>query len=231
MRAALLSDTVSVIAEIKRRSPSRGDIRPGIDTAAQAKAYEAGGAAAISVLSEPDRFGGADQDVRDAHRACAVPVLRKDFHVTPSQLVEARHLGASAALIIVRAIEPSRLRMLAETARDIGLEIVFEIRDERELARALEVGADIVGVNNRNLETLRIDSGTVERIVPLVPPECVAIAESGYSTRAEVEKAAAAGADAVLVGSYVSAADDPESAVRGIVGVPTTNRRRSVAGR
>ncbi len=215
----LRGDVVAIIAEIKRRSPSRGDINPAIDSATQAGLYEAGGASALSVLTEPHRFGGSDEDILRARSTSALPILKKDFHVSEAQLHQAARLGVSAALIIVRAIEPSRLGPLAALARELALELLFEVRDERELERALAAGAGIIGVNNRNLETLQIDLETVARILPLVPPECIAVAESGYSTRAQVEAAAAAGADAVLVGSSLSAAPDPSAAVRAIVGV------------
>lgn len=222
--AALLRSEVAVIAEIKRSSPSKGSINPGIRAEAQAAAYREGGAAAISVLTEPTRFGGAISDVAAARKASALPILRKDFIVTESQLTAAHAWGASAALIIVRAIEPSRLRSLSEHAESIGLEILFEIRDERELANAIDAGARIVGVNNRNLETLEIDLDTVERILPLIPRDCIAVAESGYTSRQMVEKAGALGADAVLVGSSLSASADPASAVRNLTGIRKSSR-------
>lgn len=224
LSSRLVRDFVSVIAEIKRSSPSKGIINSGIDSTAQAKQYEAGGAAAISVLTEPDRFGGSDEDIRRVMQASSLPVLRKDFHVTPLQLEHAAELGVAAALVIVRSVRPSRLRDLASAGRDLDLEIVFEVRDERELGRALDSGARVIGVNNRNLETLEIDRDTVSRILPLIPADCVAIAESGYSSRQSVSDAAAAGADAVLVGSYLSASDDPLSSVKSITSVPRRPR-------
>ena len=226
LRDALRKDAVGVIAELKRSSPSKGSINPRLDARRQSVAYEQGGAAAISVLTEPASFGGSDADLGLVRGATALPILKKDFHVSELQLMEARQLGASAALVIVRAIEPSRVSSLAAAAREMELEIVFEIRDEAELRIALEAGAQIIGVNNRDLETLEIDATTVERVMPLIPSDCVAIAESGYSTRRHVEAAARAGADAVLVGSSISAADDPVEAVRELTAVPTTARRR-----
>lgn len=212
MARALRKDTVAVIAEIKRRSPSKGAINPAIDAGDQARSYAAGGAAALSVLTEPTAFGGDNSDIGQA-RDAELPILKKDFHVSEVQLVEAQELGASAALIIVRAIDPVRLADLADAARGIDLELLFEVRDEAELERALSVGALMIGVNNRNLETLVIDPATVSRIVPLIPANCVAIAESGYSTVSEVERAAQSGADAVLIGSALSAASNPSAAV------------------
>lgn len=227
-RDALKRDTVCVIAEVKRSSPSKGSINAEINAAAQAAAYEKGGAAAISVLTEPDQFGGSNKDLIDVARVVSIPVLKKDFHVTTDQLDEAAALGVSAALIIVRAIHPRELSSLAEKARTLGLEVIYEVRDETELARALAVGAEIVGVNNRNLETLEIDPSTVSRIVPLIPDSCVAVAESGYHSRADVENAALAGADAVLVGSSLSGSRDAESAVRDLCGIA---RRERAPGR
>ncbi|MEO8194407.1 MAG: indole-3-glycerol-phosphate synthase [Gemmatimonadales bacterium] len=220
LRAALGKDKVAVIAEVKRSSPSRGSINPGIDAAEQARSYAAGGAAAISVLTESNRFGGSNEDLSLVRTATSLPILRKDFHVSELQLSEAARLGASGALLIVRAIQPSRLRALAQAGRDLGLDLVFEVRDMFELSRALAAGAEIIGVNNRNLETLRMDPTTVGRIVPLIPRECVAIAESGYANRDDIESAALAGADAVLVGSSLSGSLDPMEAVRSITGVP-----------
>lgn len=222
--AALRGGTVAVIAEVKRRSPSRGAIAPALDATAQAEAYAAGGAAAVSVLTEPAHFGGSIEDLRSVRSALKIPALKKDFHVTVIQLVEARLLGSSAALVIARALSPQRLRELMEHARMIGLELLVEIRDEWELERALHLGASMIGVNNRNLETLEIEAGTAERVIPKIPPNVVAIAESGVKTREDVERYAAVGADAVLVGSVLSASPDPVAATEELVGV--TRRAR-----
>lgn len=227
--AALRRATVAVIGEVKRRSPSKGDIAPGLSAADQSAAYAAGGAAALSILTEPDRFGGSDADVHAARAATTLPILKKDFHVDPLQMVEARALGASAALLIARALHPDTLRALAAVARGLGLETLVEIRDERELDAALAAEATVIGVNNRNLETLLIDLATGERIVPLIPPDRVAVFESGVYGAAEVERAAAAGADAVLVGSSISAAADPVAAVRALAAVPRRGRAPAAA--
>ena len=208
--AALRRDNVAVIAEIKRRSPSKGAINPDIVASVQARLYADGGAAALSVLTEPTSFGGHNEDIGLAREA-GLPILKKDFHVSEVQLAEALALGASAALIIVRAIDPVRLAALADFARGIQLELLFEVRDEKELAKALKVGASMIGVNNRNLETLVIERDTVSRILPLIPSSCIGIAESGYATVADIETAAQAGADAVLIGSALSASPDPSS--------------------
>ncbi len=224
LAAALRRPTVAVIGEVKRRSPSKGDIAPGLSAAAQSAAYADGGAAALSILTEPLRFGGSDDDVHAARGATTLPILKKDFHVDALQMLEARALGASGALLIARALHPATLRELAAVARGVGLETLVEIRDERELEAALAADAAIIGVNNRNLETLVIDLATGERLVPLIPADRIAVFESGVYGVAEVERAAAAGADAVLVGSSISAAADPAAAVRALAGVPSRSR-------
>lgn len=224
LEAALRRPTVAVIAEVKRRSPSKGSIAAGLDAHAQAEAYVAGGAAAISVLTEPVHFAGSNEDLVAVRTRVEVPVLKKDFHVRPIQLVEARALGASAALLIARALAPDRLRGMMDAARALELETLVEIRDDAELERALELGATMIGVNNRDLESLVIDPTTAERLIPRIPSRIVAIAESGISTRQDVERYGACGADAVLVGSSISAAARPTEATRAIVGVPRRSR-------
>jgi indole-3-glycerol phosphate synthase len=221
---ALRQSVVSVIAEVKRRSPSKGWINSGISAAAQARSYESGGAAAISVLTEREHFGGSNEDLMEVRSAVRVPVLKKDFHVDPIQLVEAKALGASAALLIVRALAPETLAQLSAAGTELGLELLFEVRDRIELSRAMEAGARIIGVNNRNLETLVIDPTTAERLINEIPADCIAIGESGVSDRSDVERLARAGADAVLVGSVVSAAEDPTAAVRDLSSVKRVAR-------
>ena len=224
--AALRRSDVALIAEVKRRSPSKGSIAPDLDAVTQARAYVAGGAAAISVLTEPAHFSGSLEDLKAVRAALPVPALKKDFHVRPIQLVEARAAGASAALLIARALDPERLRQMMEAGRELGLELLVEIRDEAELDRALEVGATMIGVNNRDLESLVIDPSTAERLVPRIPSGIVAIAESGVKSRADVERYARCGADAVLVGSSISAATDPAAATRALADVPRIDRAR-----
>jgi len=163
-------------------------------------------------------------DLRQVRDALAIPILKKDFHVAPIQLLEARALGASAALLIARALSPERLEEMSAYGRSIGLELLVEVRDEDELRRALDAGATMIGVNNRNLETLEIDATTSERLIPSIPAQLVAVAESGVRTRAEVERYANAGADAVLVGSALSASPDPIAATRALCGVPRRSR-------
>lgn len=223
----LRGSRIRVIAEVKRASPSKGAIAPGLDAVEQARAYVAGGAAAISVLTEPTRFGGALEDLARVAAAVAVPAIRKDFLVHPVQLWEARAHGASAALLIVRALSPDELPRLMEAAAEAGLATLVEVRDEAELARALAVDAAVIGVNNRNLETLLIDPATAPRVIAQIPTRCVAVAESGMRTVDDVAPAAAAGADAILVGSAISASSDPAGDVRTLAGVPRSTSARA----
>ncbi|HEU4748752.1 MAG TPA: indole-3-glycerol phosphate synthase TrpC [Gemmatimonadaceae bacterium] len=218
-QTALKGSNVGIIAEVKRASPSKGAINRNLHPGDQALAFERGGAAAISVLTEPTRFEGSNGDLEAVKAAVGIPVLKKDFHVDRLQLLEAKALGSSAALVIVRAIPPRQLAELLVIGREIDLEILVEVRDERELDLALSAGAEIIGVNNRDLETLVIDASTVDRILPLIPPSCWAIAESGFEARADIERAAASGADAILVGSLLSRSADPEATVRSLAGV------------
>jgi indole-3-glycerol phosphate synthase len=223
---ALRAQTVTLLAEVKRRSPSKGAIAVSLDAVTQAQAYAAGGAAAVSILTEPKHFAGSADDLRAVRSALTIPVLKKDFHVDAIQLLEARALGASAALLIARALAPARLDELVAYARVIDLEVLVEVRDEDELARALAAGATMIGVNNRNLESLEIDPGTSERLIPRLDESVVAIAESGVRSRADVERYAACGANAVLVGSVLSASTDPTAAVRSLAGVMRRPRGR-----
>ena len=222
--AAIRRTDVAVLAEVKRRSPSKGWIRATLDAPDQARAYERGGASAISVLTEPDHFGGSNEDLEAVLAAVELPVLKKDFHVHPLQLLEAKGLGASAALLIARALSRESLRQLFESALELSLEVLIEVRDEEELERALALGAQLVGINNRNLETLEIDRGRSEKLLKCIPESVVVVAESGISARSDVERLARSGAHAVLVGSSISAADDPESAVRALTGLQRSTR-------
>jgi len=220
LAAALKSSNVSVIAEVKRRSPSKGALNESIDAGQRARLYADGGAAALSILTEPSEFGGSLEDLTIAQAATSIPLLRKDFHVHPVQLFEARAYGASAALLIMRALGPDDTRVMADAAREAGIDAVFEVRDDTELAWALDARATIIGVNRRNLETLEMEDGVVESLIPVIPAYAFAIAESGVSTRRDVEQAAVLGADAVLVGSSLSLAADPREAVAHLTGVP-----------
>lgn len=222
--AALRRADVAIVAELKRRSPSRGNINIDLSSGRQAAAYHAGGAAAISVLTEERYFGGSGDDLVAARAAAPIPVLKKDFHIDRIQLVEARALGASAVLLIARALEPAALTALAREAEGLGLEALIEVRTDAELERAVSTGAPIIGVNSRDLETLAVDFAVTARLLPLIPASLVAIAESGVSVREDVERAASCGADAVLVGSALSAATDAAAAVRALTGVRRSSR-------
>ena len=209
----------SVIAEIKRRSPSKGDLADIADPAVLAKQYAAGGAAAISVLTEERRFGGSLADLRAVRAAVDVPILRKDFIVTTYQLVEARAAGADLALLIVAALDDDTLRRLHDEARELGLAVLVEVHDEAEAERAVALGAELVGVNARNLRTLAIHEDTFGRLAPLIPDDRVKVAESGIFSAADVQRFVGEGARAVLVGEALVKDGDPESAVAGMTGV------------
>jgi indole-3-glycerol phosphate synthase len=215
---ALSGKTVSVIAEVKRRSPSAGDIAAGLDPARHAGAYERGGAAAISVLTDGPFFGGSLDDLVAVRAAVRLPVLRKDFIVDPVQVFESRAAGASAILLIARGLQRAELLALAGLARDVGLGTLVEIHRTEELDAALAARPDALGINSRDLETFHVDVGMVETLLREVPAEVVAVAESGLSTRADIEKVARWGADAVLVGTAIASAANPEAAVRALSG-------------
>ncbi|MCR6032003.1 indole-3-glycerol phosphate synthase TrpC [Nocardioides sp. zg-579] len=208
----------SVIAEVKRRSPSKGDLADIPDPAVLAKEYAAGGAAAISVLTEQRRFGGSLADLRAVRAAVDVPVLRKDFIVSSYQLVEARAAGADLALLIVAALPGDELRRLYDEARELGLTVLVEVHDEAETERAVDLGAELVGVNARNLKTLEIHADTFGRLAPLVPDDRVKVAESGIFSPADVARFVGEGARAVLVGEALVKDGDPRAAVRAMTG-------------
>jgi indole-3-glycerol phosphate synthase len=223
---ALSRATVAVIAEIKRRSPSKGAIRETIAAGTEARAFERGGAAAISILTEPTHFGGALADLESARDSVPIPLLRKDFHSHPIQLAEARACGASSALLIARALSPSALNEMMVAANELSLERLVEVRTEAELMLAIELGAHVIGINSRDLETLEVDADVPRRLLPMVPRGVIAIAESGIERVEDVVDRAEWGADAVLVGSALSASQDPESAVRALTQVPRVPRDR-----
>jgi indole-3-glycerol phosphate synthase len=215
---------VAVIAEVKRRSPSAGAIREGVDAVSVARAYADAGAAAVSVLTDRDYFGGALADLERVHSAVQVPLLRKDFTIDALQVVEARAAGASAVLLIVRILDDARLRDFRLLAESHGMSALVEVHDEAELDRALASGARIIGVNNRDLSTFTTDLATTERLAGRVPAECVLVGESGIAGVADVERLAAGGADAVLVGEALMRAEDVGAAVRAFGAVPRTGR-------
>jgi len=218
-RAALGGPTVGLIAEVKRRSPSAGSIREDLDPASRAAGYAFGGAAAISVLTDGPFFGGSLDDLRSVVARVDVPVLRKDFILSEEQLLEARAAGASAVLLIVRALTPTRLEALRRFAGDLELTALVETHTAAEISTALDAGAEIVGINSRDLDTFRIDIDGAWRLLGAIPSHVIAVAESGMASLDDVARAADAGADAVLIGTALSAADDPETLARQISGV------------
>jgi indole-3-glycerol phosphate synthase len=213
---ALVRPGLSVIAEFKRRSPSGGDIRPGAEVAEIVRAYERGGAAAISILTEPRSFGGSLDDLRAAREASSLPILRKDFIVDPYQLYEAAVGGADAILLIVAALDDGTLRMLHDEARALDLDCLVEVHDERDLERALVLDCDVIGINNRNLRDLSVDLGTTGELLTDVPAGKTVVSESGYSSREQFEELDRIGVDAVLVGETLMRSPDPEEAVRAL---------------
>lgn len=208
---------VSVIAEVKRSSPSRGALAPIKDPASLAGDYAAGGAAAISVLTEQRRFNGSLDDLRSVRAAVDVPVLRKDFITSSYQLWEARAAGADLALLIVAALEQNALESLIDRARSIGLTPLVEVHDEEEVERAQSAGADLIGVNARNLKTLEVDRDTFGRLAPLIRPGIVKVAESGVRGPHDVIEYAKQGADVILVGETLVTGDDPRTSVADLV--------------
>ena len=209
----------SVIAEVKRRSPSKGALADIPDPAELAAAYARGGAAAISVLTEARRFSGSLADLRAVRAAVETPLLRKDFIVEGYQLLEGRAAGADLALLIVAALADDDLRRLHDQARELGLTVLVEVHDEPETERAVALGAELIGVNARNLKTLEVDDATFAKLAPLVPADRVLVAESGISGPADVARYAADGARAVLVGEALVKDGDPVAAVRAMRGV------------
>lgn len=219
---AFRSPGLSVIAEVKRRSPSKGDLADIPDPAALARAYAAGGADAISVLTEQRRFNGSLDDLRAVRAAVPTPLLRKDFIVTEYQLLEARAAGADLVLLIVAALDDPTLRRLHDAARALGLTVLVEVHDAEEIARAVAIGADLIGVNARNLKTLEVDPEAFGRLVGLLPDGVVKVAESGITGPEDAARYAEQGADVVLVGEALVKDGDPEAAVAAMRGTGAT---------
>ncbi len=215
-----------LIAEVKRSSPSKGVLADIPDPAVLAAAYEAGGAGAVSVLTEGRRFGGSLADLDAVRAAVRVPVLRKDFMVSEYQLWEARAHGADLVLLIVAALTDATLVSLRELAERLGMTALVEVHDEAEAARAAAAGARVVGVNARDLKTLEVHPDTFGRLRPLLPPGCVAVAESGIAGPEDAARYAAQGADAVLVGEALVRGGDPTGAARAIVSATAAQAAR-----
>lgn len=219
-RAAVKAgSTVNIIAELKRRSPSQGMLRRDLDVGRRSREYADGGASALSILTEQTEFGGSLSDLALAHASVVLPLLRKDFHVDPLQLCEAKISGASAVLLIARALGKIGMKSMLNECASLGLEALVEVRNREELLWALDLGSRCVGVNARDLETLAVEPRVIAELLPQIPANVCAVAESGIADQSDVERVARYGADAVLVGSALSRADNGAIAVRALTGV------------
>ena len=216
-RAALemvaASGDIAVISEIKRRSPSKGDLAPGLDPVELAQQYERGGAVCLSVLTDVDFFGGSIEDLVAARAACTLPVLRKDFTVSARDVCDARIMGADCVLLIAAALDQAELESFLKLAHAIGFDALVEIHDEAELNRAVAAGADLIGVNQRDLVTFAVDTDRAVRMAPQMPTGVVRVAESGITGPADAAVLADAGYHAVLVGEHLVTSGDPEGGV------------------
>ena len=218
-RAALAgADRLAVISEVKRRSPSKGDLFQNLDPTVLAAQYEAGGASCLSVLTDEEFFGGSVADLQAARSACSLPALRKDFTVSARDVADARIMGADAVLLIAAALDETFLAELHSLAADLGLDALVEVHDERELETALAAGATLVGVNQRDLVTFEVDHERAVRMAAAIPDDVVKVAESGVRGPADARALHAAGYHAVLVGESLVTSGDPAAAVAGLVG-------------
>jgi indole-3-glycerol phosphate synthase len=215
---ALSRPGTSLIAEHKRRSPSAGTIRDGASCAEVVRAYERGGAAALSVLTEEEHFGGSLADLREARAASGLPILRKDFTIDPYQLFEAKAAGADAVLLVMGSVRQEELGGLAGIASDLDLDVLVEIHRDEELELALELDADVIGINNRNLEDFSVDIERTFELLVDVPAGKTVVSESGIADRTQIEELERVGVDAVLVGEVLMRAPDPEAATRELTG-------------
>jgi indole-3-glycerol phosphate synthase len=220
-------DGLAVIAEVKRRSPSKGALAEDLDPASVARAYAAGGAACLSVLTDEAYFAGSPADLAAARSAVGLPVLRKDFTVSPADVCDARLMGADAVLLVVAALCDDELASLHQLAIHLGLDALVEVHDEAELERALTLDPRLVGVNQRDLATFALDPTRALRLAPRIPPRVVAVAESGIRGPEDARRLAGAGYDAVLVGESVVTSVDPSGAVRALRGHAVGARRAS----
>ena len=211
-------DGLAVIAEIKRRSPSKGDLNADLDPADMASTYERGGAACLSVLTDAEHFGGSVADLQTARAACSLPVIRKDFTVGERDVLDARIMGADGVLLIAAALEPAELAAFHALAVDIGLDVLVEIHDERELEHALGADATLIGVNQRDLVTFEVDHERATRMAGVIPDHAVKVAESGVRGAGDARSLRAAGYDAVLVGETLVTSGDPAGAIADLIG-------------
>jgi indole-3-glycerol phosphate synthase len=218
------SPYVKLIAEIKRRSPSKGPLATDLDVAELATIYRDAGANAISVLTDEDYFGGTMEDLEVVRRSVALPILRKDFTVSENDVLDAVEAGASAVLLIVAALSDEELTTFVELAERCGIDALVEIHDADESKRALEAGAKIIGINQRNLHTFEVDTERATSLIEVLPRDCLAVCESGLSTLEDAQRAAQAGFDALLVGEAFVTASDPASVVKSFALVPSTQR-------
>jgi indole-3-glycerol phosphate synthase len=216
--SALAGTEINVIAEVKRSSPSKGSLAPIADPAALAEIYQSAGAAVISVLTEKRRFGGSLEDLDAVRNRVTIPVLRKDFMVDEYQFFEARAHGADLVLLIVAALSQSQLKDFYDLSAELGMASLIEVHTEDELERAMQITPRIVGVNSRNLKTLEVDSQTFTNLIPRIPADLIRVAESGISTRSDVDLAQRAGATAILVGEALVRAGDPTLAMQELRG-------------
>lgn len=214
----LSRNEMNVIAEVKRSSPSKGDLAPITDPAALAEKYQEAGAAAVSVLTEQRRFGGSLADLDAVRSRIEIPVLRKDFMVDEYQFLEARAHGADIVLLIVAALSKSQLKDFYDLATELGMASLVEVHTQSELESAMDISPRIVGVNSRNLKTLEVSASVFEELIPAIPSSVIRVAESGISTHAEVAQAQKAGATAILVGESLVKSGDPISAMRELLG-------------
>jgi indole-3-glycerol phosphate synthase len=219
-RALTGGKNIAVIAEMKKASPSAGVLRENFDPERLAKSYSENGAAALSILTDAEFFHGHLEHLRQARAACALPILRKDFLLEPYQVIEARVCGADAILLIVAILDRSQLFELLSVAGELGMQALVETHNEAEIDRALLAGADIIGINNRDLQTFEVALETTERLAKLIPRSCVRVAESGITSRQDVERMAACRIDAILVGSHLMRQLDPGKALPTLTGVP-----------
>ncbi len=219
-RALAGGENIAVIAEMKKASPSAGILRENYAPKRLAKNYSENGAAALSILTDAEFFHGHLDHLQQARKTCALPLLHKDFLLEPYQIIEARAHGADAILLIVAILDRSQLFELISVAGELGMQALVETHNEAEIDRALLAGANIIGINNRDLRTLEVALETTERLAKLIPHSCVRVAESGLTSRQDVERMAACGMDAILVGSHLMRQPDPGKALSTFTGVP-----------